>query len=39
MSTVSVRYIVNDVEEAISFYTEFLDLQCKDASCTYICNA
>ena len=29
MSTVSVRYIVNDVKEAISFYTEFLGFTVK----------
>ncbi len=29
MSTVSVRYIVNDVKEAISFYTEFLGFSVK----------
>jgi len=32
MSKVNVRYIVNDVDRAIPFYTEILGFQARDAS-------
>ena len=38
MATVSVRYIVNDVDEAISFYCQHLGFE-DDASCADLRDA
>ncbi len=38
MTTVNVRYIVRDVEEAIAFYTEHLGFGGADASRSWLCS-